>query len=206
MQKLFPVPFLLLFISIGLGQKVILFTNAGDVISSSKEFTVEDEDVIFWDKDVILLTQPIHSITEIRYAQKTYKLAGMPCVIMGKLAMVSSMGAATIGQSDYLFMGVGGGLVIYLLGKTMNLFGAKFGRDIIYYELDDTGSNTQKLILESISLDMKKRKNPKYKSEFQYSPDGKKKHLFGLSWEGRNPWKFDNKNKRKNKILRFSFW
>ena len=88
----------------------------------------------------------------------------------------------------------------------MNLFGAKFGRDIIYYELDDTGSNTQKLILESISLDMKKRKNPKYKSEFQYSPDGKKKHLFGLSWEGRNPWKFDNKNKRKNKILRFSFW
>jgi hypothetical protein len=206
MQKLFPVPFLLLFISIGLGQKVILFTNAGDVIASSKEFTVEDEDVIFWDKDVILLTQPIHSITEIRYAQKTYKLAGMPCVIMGKLAMVSSMGAATIGQSDYLFMGVGGGLVIYLLGKTMNLFGAKFGRDIIYYELDDTGSNTQKLILESISLDMKKRKNPKYKSEFQYSPDGKKKHLFGLSWEGRNPWKFDNKNKRKNKILRFSFW
>jgi hypothetical protein len=206
MQKLFPVPFLLLFISIGLGQKVILFTNAGDVIASSKEFTVEDEDVIFWDKDVILLTQPIHSITEIRYAQKTYKLAGMPCVIMGKLAMVSSMGAATIGQSDYLFMGVGGGLVIYLLGKTMNLFGAKFGRDIIYYELDDTGSNTQKLILESISLDMKKRKNPKYKSEFQYSPDGKKKHLFGLSWEGRNPWKSDNKNKRKNKILRFSFW
>ena len=206
MQKLFRVPFLLLFISIGLGQKVILFTNAGDVIASSKEFTVEDEDVIFWDKDVILLTQPIHSITEIRYAQKTYKLAGMPCVIMGKLAMVSSMGAATIGQSDYLFVGVGGGLVIYLLGKTMNLFGAKFGRDIIYYELDDTGSNTQKLILESISLDMKKRKNQKYKSEFQYSPDGKKKHLFGLSWEGRNPWKSDNKNKRKNKILRFSFW
>ena len=121
MQKLFPVPFLLLFISIGLGQKVILFTNAGDVIASSKEFTVEDEDVIFWDKDVILLTQPIHSITEIRYAQKTYKLAGMPCVIMGKLAMVSSMGAATIGQSDYLFMGVGGGLVIYLLGKRHNI-------------------------------------------------------------------------------------
>ncbi len=206
MHKLIPVPFLLLFLTIGLGQKVILFTDAGDVFSSSNNFTVENEDVVFWDNDIILSTLPIHSLTEIRYAQKTYKPAGAPCTFIGKLAMASAMGTATLGQSDYLFMGVGGGLALYLVGKTMNLFGAKFGRDIIYYELNDTGPDTQKLILESISLDMKKRKKPKYKSEFQYSPDGKKKHLLGLSWEGRKPWKSDKKKKRKNKILRFSFW
>ncbi len=206
MQKLFTILIILIFISIGLGQKVILFTDTGDVISSLNDFTVEGEDIVFWDNGVILFTQSIHSITDIRYAQKTYKLAGMPCVIMGKLAMASSVGVATIGQFDYLFIGVGGGLVIYLLGKIMNLFGAKIGRDKIYYNLNYIGFNTQKLILESISLDIKKQKNPKNKSEFQYSPNGKKKHLFGLSWEGRNPLKSNKKNKRKNKFLRFSFW
>ena len=206
MQKLFPIIFFLISLSFGLGQKVILFTDTGDVISSLNDFTVEDEDIVFWDNDVILLTQSIHSLTEIRYAQKTYKPAGIPCVIMGILAMASSVGAATIGQSDYLFIGVGGGSLIYLLGKTMNLFGAKFGRDIIYYDLNGIGFNTQKLILESIRLDIKKQKNPKNKSEFKYSPNGQKKHYFGLSWEGRNPLKSNKKNKRKNIFLRFSFW
>lgn len=152
---------------------------------------------------VVLMTVPIKSLVEVRYAEKSYFSLGRPCTFIGTLAMASAAGASTTGQmtNEVLAIGIGGGLAIYLLGKTLNLIGARFGRDIIYHDFNLMGYSTQKLVLESISLDMGNRGT---ESKFIYGTEGRKSRFLFFTWEGKSL--FKKKHKPKKKIARFSFF
>ena len=95
-------------------------------------------------------------------------------------------------------------LVVLSLDLRVNFFGAKFGRDVIYYDIDQLDLSARKMILSSISMDLEKRKTHNYRCEFHYGPEGKKRNFLGFSWDGKKPWK--NRKKAKKKILRFSFF
>ena len=204
MKKLFIIFFIFLFSSITFGQKVLLYTENDDVFASGNPFTIEDESVVFWQEELIIMTIPIASLNEIRYAEKSYKPAGVPCVMLGKFIAAAVIGASVAGQPDYAVPGITVGLLLYMTGKLLNNVGAKFGRDVIYYDIDDLDVNDRKMILSTISMDLDKRKKQNYRSEFHYGPEGKKRNLLGFNWDGKKPWK--NKKKIKKKILRFSFF
>jgi len=186
------------------GQKILLYTENDDIFASANPFTIEDDNVVFWQRDLVLMTIPISSLDEIRYAEKSYKPAGIPCVLFGKFLMAAVLGASVAGQPDYTVTGISLGLTFYVIGRGMNYLGAKFGRDVIYYDIQKLDLSSRKMILSTISLDLEKRKTQNYRSEFHYGPEGKKKNLLGLSWDGKKPWK--KRKKPKKKILRFSFF
>ncbi len=192
-----------LFLSIGFSQRIMLFTKTNDIFSSSNKFTIKKKKLIFWQDKVVLTTVPIKSLVEVRYAEKSYYSLGKPCTIVGGLAMASAAGASVAGQmtAEYMAIGIGGGLGVYVLGKTLNLIGARFGRDIVYQDFDRIDYSTQKLVLESINLDMEKRSKL---SQFMYGPEGRKTRFLFFTWEGKKPWK--KKYKPKRKIIRFSFF
>ncbi|MBT3998955.1 MAG: hypothetical protein HOF03_03395 [Candidatus Marinimicrobia bacterium] len=192
-----------LFLSVGFSQRVMLFTKTNDIFTSSNKFTIKNKRIVFWQDKVVLMTVPIKSLVEVRYAEKSYFSMGNPCIVLGTLGIASTMGASAAGQltSEYMAIGAGGGLLIYLMGKTLNLIGARFGRDIVYEDFDRMVYNTQKLILESINLDMEKRSK---ESQFMYGPEGRKTRFLFFTWEGKKPWK--KKYKPKRKIIRFSFF
>ena len=204
MHKLFPFILYILIAPVLFGQKILLYTENNDVFASGNPFTIEEDNVVFWQGDLILMTIPIKSLEEIRYAEKSYKPAGIPCVLFGKFLMATVFGASVVGQPDYTVAGLSMGLAFYLTGKGLNYFGAKFGRDIIYYDINQLDLSARKMILSSISMDLEKRKKHNYRSEFHYGPEGRKKTFLGLSWDGKKPWK--NRKKVKKKILRFSFF
>tara|TARA_Y100001970_G_scaffold97303_1_gene122516 strand:- start:2848 stop:3465 length:618 start_codon:yes stop_codon:yes gene_type:complete len=185
-------------------QKVILYTENDDVFSSANPFTIEDNNIVFWKEDLVLMTIPIGSINEIRYAEKSYRPAGSPIVFIGKFLITVFLGSAVAGQPDYVVPGISLGLGFYLIGKSLNILGAKFGRDVIYYDIVELDEPTRIMILKSISMDLEKRKKSNDRSEFHYGPEGKKKNLFGFAWDGKKPWG-KSKKKPKKKILRFSF-
>jgi len=190
-------------LSIGFSQRIMLFTKTNDIFSSSNKFTIKKKKLIFWQDKVVLTTVPIKSLVEVRYAEKSYYSLGKPCTIVGGLAMASAAGASVAGQmtAEYMAIGIGGGLGVYVLGKTLNLIGARFGRDIVYQDFDRIDYSTQKLVLESINLDMEKRSK---QSQFMYGPEGRKTRFLFFTWEGKKPWK--KKYKPKRKIIRFSFF
>ena len=192
-----------LFLSIGFSQRIMLFTKTNDIFSSSNKFTIKKKKLIFWQDKVVLTTVPIKSLVEVRYAEKSYYSLGKPCTIVGGLAMVSAAGASAAGQmtDEYMAIGIGGGLGVYILGKTLNLIGARFGRDIVYQNFDRIDYSTQKLVLKSINLDMEKRSK---ESQFMYGPEGRKTRFLFFTWKGKKPWK--KKYKPKKKIIRFSFF
>ena len=192
-----------LFLSIGFSQRIMLFTKTNDIFSSSNKFTIKKKKLIFWQDKVVLMTVPIKSLVEVRYAEKSYYSLGKPCTIVGGLAMVSAAGASAAGQmtDEYMAIGIGGGLGVYILGKTLNLIGARFGRDIVYQNFDRIDYSTQKLVLKSINLDMEKRSK---ESQFMYGPEGRKTRFLFFTWKGKKPWK--KKYKPKKKIIRFSFF
>ncbi len=189
-------------LSIGFSQRIMLFTKTNDIFSSSNKFTIKKKKLIFWQDKVVLTTVPIKSLVEVRYAEKSYYALGEPCTIVGGLAMASAAGASAAGQmTDEYMAGIGGGLGVYILGKTLNLIGARFGRDIVYQDFDRIDYSTQKLVLESINLDMEKRSK---ESQFMYGPEGRKTRFLFFTWKGKKPWK--KKYKPKKKIIRFSFF
>ena len=192
-----------LFLSIGFSQRIMLFTKTNDIFSSSNKFTIKKKKLIFWQDKVVFTTVPIKSLVEVRYAEKSYYSLGKPCTIVGGLAMASAAGASAAGQmtDEYMAIGIGGGLGVYILGKTLNLIGARFGRDIVYQDFDRIDYSTQKLVLESINLDMEKRSK---ESQFMYGPEGRKTRFLFFTWKGKKPWK--KKYKPKKKIIRFSFF
>jgi len=203
-----------LFLSIGFSQRIMLFTKTNDIFSSSNKFTIKKKKLIFWQDKVVLTTVPIKSLVEVRYAEKSYYSLGQPCIIVGGLAMASAAGASAAGQmtDEYMAIGIGGGLGVYILGKTLNLIGARFGRDIVYQDFDridystqklvlESINSTQKLVLKSINLDMEKRSK---ESQFMYGPEGRKTRFLFFTWKGKKPWK--KKYKPKKKIIRFSFF
>ena len=192
-----------LFLSIGFSQRIMLFTKTNDIFSSSNKFTIKKKKLIFWQDKVVLMTVPIKSLVEVRYAEKSYYSLGKPCTIVGGLAMASAAGASAAGQmtDEYMAIGIGGGLGVYILGKTLNLIGARFGRDIVYQDFDRIDYLTQKLVLESINLDMDKRSK---ESQFMYGQEGRKTRFLFFTWKGKKPWK--KKYKPKKKIIRFSFF
>ena len=192
-----------LFLSIGFSQRIMLFTKTNDIFSSSNKFTIKKKKLIFWQDKVVLMTVPIKSLVEVRYAEKSYYSLGKPCTIVGGLAMASAAGASAAGQmtDEYMAIGIGGGLGVYILGKTLNLIGARFGRDIVYQDFDRIDYSIQKLVLESINLDMEKRSK---ESQFMYGPEGRKTRFLFFTWKGKKPWK--KKYKPKKKIIRFSFF
>jgi len=192
-----------LFLSIGFSQRIMLFTKTNDIFSSSNKFTIKKKKLIFWQDKVVLMTVPINSLVEVRYAEKSYYSLGKPCTIVGGLAMASAAGASAAGQmtDEYMAIGIGGGLGVYILGKTLNLIGARFGRDIVYQNFDRIDYSTQKLVLKSINLDMEKRSK---ESQFMYGPEGRKTRFLFFTWKGKKPWK--KKYKPKKKIIRFSFF
>ena len=192
-----------LFLSIGFSQRIMLFTKTNDIFSSSNKFTIKKKKLIFWQDKVVLTTVPIKSLVEVRYAEKSYYSLGKPCTIVGGLAMASAAGASVAGQmtDEYMAIGIGGGLGVYILGKTLNLIGARFGRDIVYQNFDRIDYSTQKLVLKSINLDMEKRSK---ESQFMYGPEGRKTRFLYFTWKGKKPWK--KKYKPKKKIIRFSFF
>lgn len=192
-----------LFLSIGFSQRIMLFTKTNDIFSSSNKFTIKKKKLIFWQDKVVLTTVPIKSLVEVRYAEKSYYSLGQPCIIVGGLAMASAAGASAAGQmtDEYMAIGIGGGLGVYILGKTLNLIGARFGRDIVYQNFDRIDYSTQKLVLKSINLDMEKRSK---ESQFMYGPEGRKTRFLFFTWKGKKPWK--KKYKPKKKIIRFSFF
>jgi len=201
--KLIYIIAMALFLSIGFSQRIMLFTKTNDIYSSSNNFTIKKEKLIFWQEKVVLMTVPIKSLVEVRYAEKSYFSLGKPCTIVGGLAMASAAGASAAGQmtEEYLAIGIGGGLGVYILGKTLNLIGARFGRDIVYQDFDRIDYSTQKLVLESINLDMEKRSK---ESQFMYGPEGRRTRFLFFTWKGKKPWK--KKYKPKRKIIRFSFF
>ena len=201
--KLIYIIAMALFLSIGFSQRIMLFTKTNDIYSSSNNFTIKKEKLIFWQEKVVLMTVPIKSLVEVRYAEKSYFSLGKPCTIVGGLAMASAAGASAAGQmtEEYLAIGIGGGLGVYILGKTLNLIGARFGRDIVYQNFDRIDYSTQKLVLESINLDMEKRSK---ESQFMYGPEGRRTRFLFFTWKGKKPWK--KKYKPKRKIIRFSFF
>ena len=87
-----------------------------------------------------------------------------PLGFLGTLMLaMAGLGAADHLEESYvseqeLMLGVGGGISLYLIGKLLKLIGARFGSDIIY-EFRSLRSILKNLILESISLDMQKKKN-----------------------------------------------
>ena len=189
-------------LSIGFSQRIMLFTKTNDIFSSSNNFTIKKKKLIFWQDKVVLTTVPIKSLVEVRYAEKSYYSLGKPCTIIGGLAMASAAGASVAGQmTDEYMAGIGGGLGVYILGKTLNLIGARFGRDIVYQDFDRIDYSIQKLVLESINLDMEKRSK---ESQFMYGPEGRKTRFLFFTWKGKKPWK--KKYKPKRKIIRFSFF
>ena len=192
-----------LFLSIGFSQRIMLFTKTNDIFSSSNKFTIKKKKLIFWQDKVVLMTVPIKSLVEVRYAEKSYYSLGKPCTIVGGLAMASAAGASAAGQmtDEYMAIGIGGGRGVYFLGKTLNLIGARFGRDIVYQNFDRIDYSTQKLVLKSINLDMEKRSK---ESQFMYGPEGRKTRFLFFTWKGKKPWK--KKYKPKKKIIRFSFF
>ena len=191
-----------LFLSIGFSQRIMLFTKTNDIFSSSNKFTIKKKKLIFWQDKVVLMTVPIKSLVEVRYAEKSYYSLGKPCTIVGGLAMASAAGASAAGQMTDEYMAIGGGgLGVYILGKTLNLIGARFGRDIVYQNFDRIDYSTQKLVLKSINLDMEKRSK---ESQFMYGPEGRKTRFLFFTWKGKKPWK--KKYKPKKKIIRFSFF
>ena len=192
-----------LFLSIGFSQRIMLFTKTNDIFSSSNKFTIKKKKLIFWQDKVVLMTVPIKSLVEVRYAEKSYYSLGKPCTIIGGLAMASAAGASAAGQmtDEYMAIGIGGGLGVYILGKTLNLIGARFGRDIVYQDFDRIDYSIQKLVLESINLDMEKRSK---ESQFMFGPEGRKTRFLFFTWKGKKPWK--KKYKPKKKIIRFSFF
>ena len=194
---------LALLLSLGFSQRIMLFTKTNDIFTSSNNFTIKKKKVIFWQDKVVLMTVPIRNLVEVRYAEESYYTLGTPCTFIGALSMAASLGASISGQmtNELMYYGVGGGLTIYLLGKTLNLIGARFGRDIVYQDFDRIDFDTQKLVLESIGLDMRKRDK---QSEFMYHPEGRKTRFLFFTWDGRNP--FKKKYKPKRKIVRFSFF
>ena len=190
-------------LSIGFSQRIMLFTKTNDIFSSSNKFTIKKKKLIFWQDKVVLMTVPIKSLVEVRYAEKSYYSLGKPCTIVGGLAMASAAGASAAGQmtDEYMAIGIGGGLGVYILGKTLNLIGARFGRDIVYQDFDRIDYSIQKLVLESINLDMEKRSK---ESQFMFGPEGRKTRFLFFTWKGKKPWK--KKYKPKRKIIRFSFF
>ena len=192
-----------LFLSIGFSQRIMLFTKTNDIFSSSNKFTIKKKNLIFWQDKVVLTTVPIKSLVEVRYAEKSYYSLGKPCTIVGGLAMASAAGVSAAGKmtDEYMAIGIGGGLGVYILGKTLNLIGARFGRDIVYQNFDRIDYSTQKLVLKSINLDMEKRSK---ESQFMYGPEGRKTRFLFFTWKGKKPWK--KKYKPKKKIIRFSFF
>ena len=194
---------LVLILSVGFPQRIMLFTKTNDIFTSSNNFTIKKKKLIFWQDKVVLMTVPIKSLVEVRYAEKSYYSLGKPCTFVGSLIMASAAGASAAGQmtDEYMVIGVGGGFTIYLLGKTLNLIGARFGRDIVYQDFDRINYSIQKLVLESINLDMEKRGR---ESQFMYGPEGRRTRFLFFTWEGKKPWK--KKYKPKKKIVRFSFF
>ena len=202
--------FLILFqlmLCLAQAQRIQLFTKTEDIFTSSNNFTIKNRKVIFWENKIVLMTVPIKNLVEVRYAEKSYSYVGTPCVFIGTLMLAATAGLGVAGHLEEAYVsekellaGVGGGISLYLIGKLLRLIGARFGSDIVYEDFDRLDRSTKNLILESISLDMKKKEK---QSEFMYGPEGKRKGL-KLSWEGKKPWK--KKYKPKRKIIRFSFF
>ena len=196
-----------LLFSILQAQRIQLFTNTNDIFTSANRFTLKNKKVVFWEDDLVLMTVPLKSLVEVRYAEKSYSYVGTPCVFLGAsmLAAVVGLGIAGHLEKDVLTsqernLVLGGGISLYFLGKLLKLIGARFGSDIIYRDFDRLDKSTKKLILESISLDMQKKEK---ESEFMYGPEGKKQGL-KFAWDGK---KFSrSKYKPKRKIIRFSFF
>ena len=201
--KLIQILIISLFLSVGFSQRVMLFTKTNDIFTSSNKFTIKNKRIVFWQDKVVLMTVPIKSLVEVRYAEKSYFSMGNPCIVLGTLGIASTMGASAAGQltSEYMAIGAGGGLLIYLMGKTLNLIGARFGRDIVYEDFDRMVYNTQKLILESINLDMEKRSK---ESQFMYGPEGRKTRFLFFTWEGKKPWRSEERRVGKECRSRWS--
>lgn len=204
-MKINPIQFIVLtlFLSMGYSQRIMLFTKTNDIFSSSNHFTIKKKKIIFWKDELVLMTVPMKNIIEVRYAEKSYYSLGKPCSLLGILGIASAMGASAAGQmtEEYLKIGIGGGVGFYLLGKTLNFIGARFGRDIVYQDFDRIVFSTQKIILESIDADMGIRSQ---ESQFMYEPEGRKARFLFFTWEGKKLWK--KKYKPKKKIVRFSFF
>jgi len=196
----------LMFVSFGFSQRVMLITKTNDMYSSSNEFTIDKKNVTFWEGELVLMTVPIRSLVEVRYAEKSYFQLGNPCVWVGTLGMASAAGASVAGQfsDEILLYSAGGGVAFYFMGKILNAIGARFGRDIVYQDFDRLDSSTKHLVLETVNLDMKKRKNELEGEEFYYGPEGKRDKLLFFTWDGKRPWK--KKYKPKKKIVRFSWF
>ena len=196
-----------LLFSILQAQRIQLFTNTNDIFTSANRFTLKNKKVVFWEDNLVLMTVPLKSLVEVRYAEKSYSYVGTPCVFLGAsmLAAVVGLGIAGHLEKDVLTpqernLVLGGGISLYFLGKLLKLIGARFGSDIIYRDFDRLDKSTKKLILESISLDMQKKEK---ESEFMYGPEGKKQGL-KFTWDGKIFSR--SKYKPKRKIIRFSFF
>ena len=188
-------------------QRVQLFTKSNDIFTSSNQFSVQKKEVVFKDEGIVLMTVPIKNLIEVRYAEKSYKFIGSPCVFLGSLILASTAGLGAAGQiktaylnTDELLIGIGSGTSLYLFGKLLKTIGFRFGRDVIYEDFDRLSKTTKTLILESISLDMQKKEK---EGKFMPGPEGRLEGM-KLSWEGKKPWK--TKYKPKKKIVRFSFF
>ena len=188
-------------------QRVQLFTKSNDIFTSSNQFDVKNREVVFMEEDIVLTTIPIKNLIEVRYAEKSYKYIGSPCVFLGSLILASTAGLGAAGQiktayldTDELIIGLGSGVSLYFFGKLLKTIGVRFGKDVIYEDFDRLSKSTKTLILESISLDMKKKEK---EGKFMPGPEGRIEGI-KFSWEGKKPWK--TKYKPKKKIVRFSFF
>ena len=145
---------------------------ADDIFTSSNRFTVKNTKVIFWEDKVVLMTVPIKNLVEVRYAETSYSYIGKPFVFSGSVVLGILAGLGIAGNlkvldfnqddayDDELLSILGLGFASYFTGKFLNLIGARFGRDIVYKDFDHLDVTTKKLILESISLDMQKKREP----------------------------------------------
>ena len=188
-------------------QRVQLFTKSDDIFTSSNHFSVKKREVVFMDEEIVLMTVPIKNLVEVRYAEKSYKYIGSPCIFLGSLILASTAGLGAAGQiktaflnTEELMIGIGSGVTLYYFGKLLKTIGFRFGRDVIYEDFDRLSKSTKTLILESISLDMQKKEK---EGKFMPGPEGRLEGI-KLSWEGKKPWK--TKYKPKKKIVRFSFF
>tara|TARA_B100000287_G_C20630444_1_gene779605 strand:+ start:672 stop:1286 length:615 start_codon:yes stop_codon:yes gene_type:complete len=188
-------------------QRVQLFTKSNDIFTSSNQFDVKNREVVFMEEDIVLMTVPIKNLIEVRYAEKSYKYIGSPCVFLGSLILASTAGLGAAGQiktayfdTEELMIGIGSGISFYFFGKLLKTIGVRFGKDVIYEDFDRLTESTKTLILESISLDMQKKEK---EGKFMPGPEGRVEGV-KISWEGKKPWK--TKYKPKKKIVRFSFF